>query len=53
MEKCNRFLCRANMALRDHLPAPLRDIDQKLITEDAVKKWHQQLLQSLGISKSE
>lgn len=51
MEKV--ILYRANMALRDHLPAPLRDLDQKLITEDAVRKWHLQLLQSLGIVKSE
>jgi len=44
---------KANEALRKYLPAPLRDLDQKLITDDVVKKWHGQLLQSLGLLESE
>jgi len=51
--KKNLMRLRANEALRKYLPAPLRDLDQKLITDDVVKKWHGQLLQSLGLLESE
>jgi len=44
---------KANEALRKYLPAPLRDLDQKLITDEAVRKWHVQLLQSLGLLEAE
>lgn len=40
---------RANDALRKTLPQALRDPEQTLITEDAVKRWHTQLLQNLGL----
>ena len=35
------------------LPDALRDPDRKKITDDAVKRWHSQLLENLGISSGE
>mmetsp|Transcript_69167 Transcript_69167/g.80643 ORF Transcript_69167/g.80643 Transcript_69167/m.80643 type:complete len:531 (+) Transcript_69167:29-1621(+) len=39
---------KANDALRKVLPPTLKDVDQTLITDDTVKRWHIQLLQNLG-----
>jgi len=44
---------KANEALRKYLPGPLRELDQKLITDDAVRKWHAQLLQTLELFEAE
>lgn len=44
---------KANEALRKYLPGPLRELDQKLITDDAVRKWHAQLLQTLELFEPE
>lgn len=44
---------KANEALRKYLPGPLRELDQKLITDDAVRKWHAQLLQNLELFEAE
>lgn len=40
-------------ALKKNLPDALREVDQKLITDDAVRKSHTQLLQNLGLSSDQ
>ena len=41
--------CRSNEALRKCLPGVLRDINQKFIVDENVKKWHFGLLKNLGM----
>ena len=43
------FFQRSNEALKKCLPDVLRDVNQKFIIDENVKKWHINLLKNLGI----
>lgn len=43
------IIFRSNEALRKCLPGVLRDINQKFIVDENVKKWHFSLLKNLGM----
>lgn len=42
------YQSRAKEALKKILPNPLKEADQEIITDETVKKWHIQLLQTLA-----
>jgi len=44
---------KAREALKQMLPDALRDPDKKKITDEAVKRWHAQLLENLRITPGE